>query len=168
MRKHKGFSLVELIIATIVVGVVASMAMAPVFGDLPEHKVKNDIITVEQALKIAKSEAAKTSDTVTADFALAASNNGEHGGLIQIKASDGVVLTSFSLNKSVLYNSGASTIANNQVRFDYRGQPIDSLGDVSGFTTAANTIAISFHDKHGIAATETLKVQPLTGNIKID
>lgn len=168
MFKRKGFTILELIIASVILGVVATMAISPVFGDLPEHKVNNDIITVEQALKMTKSEATKTSSLIITDFAQAASNNGDTGGLIQVKDSDGTVLRSFSMNKNVLYNSGASTIANNQVRFDYKGQPVDKFDGVRGFEESSNTISISFYNKQGAAATKSLEVQPVTGNIKIN
>ncbi|OGI00619.1 MAG: hypothetical protein A2Y25_04505 [Candidatus Melainabacteria bacterium GWF2_37_15] len=167
MNNKKGFSLLELMVTVVLIGIVSTLAISTVFRDLPAHQAKNGIITVEQALKTAKSIAAKISETVTVDFALASSNNGDKGGIIQLKDSTGAVITIFALNKNVQYNAGSSTIVNNKVIFDFRGQPVDATGDVSGFDTTCNTIAISYKD-NGVLASETIRVNPLTGSVDVD
>ncbi|HSA06464.1 MAG TPA: hypothetical protein P5556_04735 [Candidatus Gastranaerophilales bacterium] len=168
MKKYKAYTVVELIITAVVITVIASIAISPVLKDLPEHKVKNDIITIERSLKIGKSEATKTSGTVIVDFSQATTNNGENGGLIQIKDSEGTVLDSFFLTKNALFNPESSTIANNEVRFDFKGQPVDSAGSTDNFTTFSNTIVISYYKDGNPIASKSLKISPVTGSVEID
>ena len=168
MKNFPAFSLLELLITCVMIGVIATMAISPVLQDLPQHKVNNDIMTVEQALTIAKSLASKVSGTVIVDFSQATSNNGDNGGLIQIKDNNGTMLKSFSMNKNVLYNSGSSTIANNEVWFNFKGQPMDSSGSISGFTSSSNTIVISYCSGGNCIASDSLEINPLTGSIDIN
>lgn len=168
MSKNKGFSLLELIITSVIIVVVSTIAISPLMDDVPEQKVRNDIILVEQAIKRAKSIAVRTSETVTVDFSSATAAYNGQGGRILIKNSDGTVVEDYILDSNVFYNPEYSTIENNQIIFDYKGQPVDSSGTTSGFSTDSNTVIISAYQGERNTANKTLMVRPFTGTVEID
>ncbi len=90
---------------------------------------------MEQALKEARSNAIKKSCTVNADFSNAVGNNGQNGGIIEIKDPDGTVLDSVILSHNIYLNTASSTIQDNKVFFDYRGEPVDSSGVIDNIET---------------------------------
>jgi len=165
MKKHIGFTLFELLITVFVAGLISLLAMSSILSQIPNFKVKEDIKSVEQALKKARSSAIKKSCIINADFSKALNNNGENGGIIEITEADGTVLDSVTLSHNSLLNTSSSTIQNNIVAFDYRGQPLDSAGTVDGFNNTNNNITISYYDGTNPIFSESLTVLPMTGNI---
>ncbi len=162
MTIHKGFSLLELIIISVIIAVISTMAISGIMGDIPQHKIKNDLITVEQALKTAMSTAIKTSGTITADFNGAA--QGSSLGIIEIKNSDGNILDSFALNENIFYNPSDSSVENNMIKFDFKGRPVDSSGTTEGFDYAVNKVSISFYKNTTPVATGSIRIEPITAN----
>jgi len=150
-----GFTLFELLITVFIAGLISLLAISNVLSQIPNFKVKEDIKTVEQALKKARSSAIKK----------ALNNNGENGGIIEITEQDGTVLDSVTLNHNSLLNQSSSTIQNNIIAFDYRGQPLDSTGATDGFNNTNNGITISYYDGSDPKFSESLTILPITGNI---
>ena len=165
MKKTTGFTLLELLITILIIGLISSLAVSSVLTQIPNFKVKEDIKSVEQALKKARSIAIKKSCIINADFSKALNNNGEEGGVIEIKDTNGTVLDSVALNHNSLLNASLSTIQNNIVAFDYRGQPVDSNGLVDGFNATNNKITISYYDRSSPKFSRSLIILPMTGNI---
>ena len=160
-----GFTLFELLITVFIAGLISLLAISNVLSQIPNFKVKEDIKSVEQALKKARSSAIKKSCIINADFSKALNNNGENGGIIEITEQDGTVLDSVTLNHNSLLNQSSSTIQNNIVAFDYRGQPLDSTGATDGFNNTNNGITISYYDGSDPKFSESLTILPITGNI---
>lgn len=165
MKKTTGFTLLELLITILIIGLISSFAISSVLTQIPNFKVKEDIKSVEQALKKARSSAIKKSCIINADFSKAFSNNGEEGGIIEIKDTNGTLLDTVALSHNSLLNTSLSTIQNNIVSFDYRGQPVDSSGLVDGFNAANNKITISYYGGSTPKFSASLIVLPMTGNI---
>ncbi|OGH99919.1 MAG: hypothetical protein A2039_08770 [Candidatus Melainabacteria bacterium GWA2_34_9] len=165
MKKHIGFTLLELLITVFIAGLISLLAINSVLSQIPNFKVKEDIKTVEQVLKKARSNAIKKSCVINADFSKALNNNGENGGIIEITEQDGTVLDSVSLSRNSLLNPSSSTIQNNIVAFDYRGQPLDNTGVTDGFNNTNNRITISFYGGSTPKFSESLTILPITGNI---
>lgn len=165
MKSRKGYSLTELLTALVIIGVISTIATSNLLTNIHKHTVQNDIMQVEQAIKLARSNAVKTSSIIEADFTKATTNNGDDGGIIEIKKSDGAVLTSVALSKNVQLNSTGSTIANKKIIFDFRGQPIDSTGDTDGFTDSNNKVTISYYRNSSPVFSKSLSVKPMIGDI---
>ncbi len=168
MKKNTGYSLMELMITVALIGIVSALAISPLLQDVPQHKVNNDIILVNQAIRTAKSTAIRTSETTTIDFSSADSAYGSKGGRILVRDNSGAIIKDFILNNGVLYNSTASTIASNKVIFNFKGQPVDSTGSTAGFDSSNNTVAVSAYNGTSAVATRILTVNPLTGSVEIN
>jgi len=178
--KIKGITLIELLIVCVIMGIIGTMAASMVLKNLPAHEVAENIKTTGQALVRAKSLAVKESRVILADFSEASSNhNGDGsvitgtpeneskslGGKIEIKRSDGTVLDTYYLSYNNKLNNTGTTILNNQVRFDYLGEPVDGSNSTSGFTESHNTINISAYRAGSAKASKSLSVTPMTGSI---
>lgn len=166
MKQNNGFTLLELLITCIIIGIISLLSINSVMAQIPNFKVNEDIKNVEQVLKKTRSIAIKKSCTIKTDFSKAFNNNGtDIGGIIEIKDSNGNILDSISLNHNVYLNTASSTIQNNSVSFDYRGQPVDNAGSISNFNNTNNLITVSYYYGNIIKASKSLKVLPMTGNI---
>lgn len=165
MKIHSGFTLLELLVTFVILGIISLLAINGTIQQIPDFKVKEDVETVEQALKIARSTAIKKSCIIEADFSKASGNNGENGGIIEVKDQNGNIYESFVLNHNVYLNPSATTLENNVVDFDYRGTPIDNSGSAEGFDSSNNTVSISYYDGYNIKVSKNLKILPMTGNI---
>lgn len=68
MRKHQGFSLLEVVAAAALIGVIMTF-MAPsikgAFDKVADNKLRNDLVAVGQALQIYKAEHNVYPDTLT-------------------------------------------------------------------------------------------------------
>ena len=165
MKKNNGFTLLELLTSFVVIGLITSIAMSNALSQNPNLKVRADIKMAEQALKKARGIAIKKSCTIKADFSSALANNGNNGGIINIEDSNGNILDSVVLDRNVLFNANSSTLQNNYVSFDYRGEPVNSSGVVSGFNNTNNTVTISYYQGNSVKASKSVTVLPMTGNI---
>lgn len=165
MNKNTGFTLLELLITVLILGIISMLSISTVLSQVPGFKVKEDIKNVEQIIKKARSSAIKKSCTINADFSKALTNNGENGGIIEIKEQDGTVLDSVTLSHNILINTALTNIQNNNIAFDYRGQPLDNTGSSDGFDNTNNKVTISYYDGTTAKSTESLTVLPMTGNI---
>ncbi|OGI25417.1 MAG: hypothetical protein A2287_06685 [Candidatus Melainabacteria bacterium RIFOXYA12_FULL_32_12] len=169
MRKNskQAFTLLEVLITFVIAGIIALMAIPTLMGQIKDWQVKEDILKVEQAIKEARSNAITRSRTCLIDFSQASTSNGQDGGLVQVKQGNGTLISQFYLSKNVLYNSTSSTISSNVIRFDFRGQPVDSSGATSGFTTSTNQVTISYYKGSTALASKSTTVTPVTGYAKI-
>jgi len=164
-KKFKGFTLIELLICIGLIFILASISLPGLLSQIPEYKTKQDIKIVEQALKQGRSIAVKKSANITVDFTGALSNNGENGGIIALKDSNNNTLKTLALNKNVKINN-LSTVLNNKVVFDYRGQPLGEDGTLSSFDNSTNKVIISYFDGNIAKYSQTLTISPMTGSIE--
>lgn len=165
--KKTAFTLMELLVTIFVISVLSFVVLNNVLAQIPELKTQEDIKTLEQALKQARSSAIKISSTVKVDFSTAARRHESYrGGEIKIKKTDGTVISSIYLNENVLYNTSKSSIENSVVWFDFRGQPVDESGLTNEFTTNNNKITISYYDGDAVKASRSLRITPLTGALE--
>ncbi|MFH0703252.1 MAG: type II secretion system protein [bacterium] len=168
MKKNqkKAFTLLELLISLVIVGIVSLITIPNILTQIKVFQVKEDISNIEQVLKEARSTSINKSRSIYIDFSQANIHHGADGGLVQIKQNE-TVLSEFYLSDDVLYNVTRSTLSNNKMGFDYRGQPIKSSGSVEGFTENNNTITISYYKDADPLVSKSLTVNPITGNIEI-
>ncbi|EKE04148.1 MAG: hypothetical protein ACD_20C00101G0001 [uncultured bacterium] len=163
-RDYKqGFTMLEALITLVIIGVLSLIAVPSLMHQIKDWRVKEDSLIVEQAIKEARSNAITRSRTCLLDFSQAATHNGTNGGLVQVKQNDGTVISQFYLSDNVLYNNSASTISGDEIRFDFRGQPVDSSGATSGFTTSTNQVTISYYSGSTAIASKSITVTPVTG-----
>lgn len=161
-------TLLELLVTVTVIAVISSMAITPVFKEIPKWNAKESALIVKQALNIAQSKAMKTSQTVIVNFSGATSSVDGKGALIEIKDNNLNVISSYYLNQNVLYNPSISTIPDTEFRFNYMGEPVDSSGDINGIDEANNKIGISSYSSSSAKYSYTLTIAPITGLVSID
>ena len=163
----KAFTLLEVMITLLIAGIIALLAVPNILSLMKDFQVKEGLLELEQTVKQARNIAISKSRTVSIDFSQAGANHDTNGGLMQIKQKDGTVISQIYFNKNVLYNAGLSNIQQNQIIFNFNGQPVDSSGATSGFTTSNNKVTISYYSTSGsVLASKYLKVTPGTGNIE--
>lgn len=167
MRKNykEGFTFLEAIITVVIIGVIALMGIPALLDQLKDFQVKTDISKVQQAVKEARSSAITRSSICKVDFSQANVNHGDEGGLIQVKNNSGTVLSEIYLSRNVLYDSSSSTIENDILSFDFKGQPITSTGVPADFTQSNNTVTISYYKGSTPVASKSFRVIPVTGFI---
>ena len=144
------------------------MAVSSALSDIPQHRVNDALIDVEQIIKQAKSIAVRESRTIITDFSSATANHNDDGGLIQIKQTDNTVILSVYLYKNILFSAGGSTVDSSEIRFDYLGQPIDYTNDVSGISDSNNLITINYSKNGNTCCARSLRIEPVTGNIDFE
>jgi prepilin-type N-terminal cleavage/methylation domain-containing protein len=165
MKKNTfGYSLLELSVVTVIVGVTSAVAMSTVWQSIPTIEAKEGLRTVEQTLLLAKSTAIRLSQTIIVDLSQAKSNHNNNGGIIEIKNTAGTVINTYYLNKNVLIDNSSTT--GNYVLFDFRGQPVGSSGNTSAITSSNNTLVVTYNKGNGSLALKQLEISPVTGNIE--
>lgn len=168
-RDYKqGFTLLEVLITLVIIGVLSFIAVPSLMHQIKDWQVKEDVLKVEQAIKEARSNAITRSRTCFLDFSQASTHNGTNGGLVQVKQSDNTLISQSYLSDNVLYNSSASTIPSDEIRFDFRGQPVDNSGATTGFTTSTNQVTISYYSESTAIASRSISITPVTGYTTIN
>lgn len=161
----KGFTLLEVCIAVVLIGILSLMAMSDLWQSIPALESRQGIKQVQEILIAARNKAVKKSSTVIVDFSAASNAQNGKGGIIEIELPDGTVVESHYLNKNVLLNTSSTTVGTS-VRFNYRGQPVDSSGSASAVTDSNNNVAVSFYRNGTALYTKSLKIMPFTGQVK--
>ena len=167
MRKN-GLTLAELIVTCLVVSIMSTLAVSSAISDIPQHKVNDALIDIEQVINQAKSIAVRESRTIITDFSSATTNHNDNGGLIQIKQTDNTVILSVYLYKNILFSAGGSTVDSSEIRFDYLGQPVDDTNDINGISDSNNLITINYSKNGNIYCARSLRIEPVTGNIEFE
>ena len=166
MKNKKAFTLLEGLVTLTIISVMVLITIPNLLPLIKSFNVKANLLTLEQAVNETRSLAIKKSGTVYLDFAQATANNGDNGGLLEIKQNDGTLITQIYLEENILYNATGSTIDGNVVRFDFQRQPVDATGDPDGFTTGNNTVSIAFYSGGGNAlVSKSLTISPITGKV---
>lgn len=166
-KKFKAFNLSELVVTVAIIGIASTISVPKLFPMIKEFRVKENVLATEQAIKEARSIAIKKSSTIYIDFSKATSTTTSSGGLIEIKDdADDSVLKQIYLDEKTIYNATQSTIDNSVIYFDYKGRPVDSSGDLAGFSTSNNQVSISNSGSDKII--KSLTISPITGQIIID
>ncbi len=166
-NKNKAFTLLELLVTVMILGLLAMLSISNVLNTVPEFETDEDSKKVEQALRQARSIAIRESRNINADFSSAINNKGDNGGIITIEQADGTIIKSIVLSHNVLFNSSTSTISDNKVAFDYLGQPVDNTGEVTGFTEDNNLVTISFYKSNAPKYSKNILISPVTGNTRL-
>jgi prepilin-type N-terminal cleavage/methylation domain-containing protein len=159
--KQRGFTLTELLVTVVIIGVIAGIASVPLMQFFAKTKLKNDAIAVGQILQEAQNHARSKSVDVQVIFSSSS---------VTVEREDtSEELNSFQFSDGVKYdtsNSGLATIV-----FDFKGSPMGSTygDDATTFTNANGKIVICYTDNNGNCVTsKTLYVKPLTGAVRED
>ena len=153
-----GFTLLEVLICTLIIGIISLLAVPNILSQIKEFELEQDVSTVKQLIKESRSIAITRSRTIYIDFSQANINHSENGGLIQIKQNDGTVISQSYLSYNILYNTSTSTIQNQKIIFNFQGQPVDSTGSISGFTTSNNKITIGAYKNNNLVSSRSMSV----------
>lgn len=162
--KTKGFTLLEALIVCVIMGIIGTISIPQIIPYLSELSLNKNTLTLEQAVKEARSTALKKSRLIYIDFSQATTNHDDLGGLIQIKQNDGTVISQSYFDKDIVFDSASSTIENSKITFDYMGQPVGGSNLPENFTESKNKITV----KHtGSNLINSIKISPVTGATSI-
>jgi prepilin-type N-terminal cleavage/methylation domain-containing protein len=135
-KSNSGFTLIEMLVVVIIVGVIAAIAAPNFLGMLNQSRVKDGLAQVEGAIKEAQRQAMRKGQVCKIQF----TSNAEGDSVIQVHPDEtvsgttvsysGCLLTSRELPESVsfsLLNSGTLTVVNSSnernLAFSTKGNP---------------------------------------------
>lgn len=137
-KSNKGFTLVEMIAAVIIVGIIASLAGPNLLGMFNQTRVKDGLVQVEGAIREAQKLAQRRGQTCTIVFTTNASGT----SVVQpAPGFNGCLLNNRELPDSVFFsllNSGSLDLVDSsneiQLSFSSKGNP-----DVEGIMVISHT-----------------------------
>ena len=129
-KRDMGFTLVEMLAALIIVGILAAVAVPNLLGLLNNTRVKDGVGQVEGAIKEAQKSAIRRSRPCAIDFTTEGSGSNERSVVQSSPGFDGCLSSDRELPESVsfsLLNSGSlvpiNSLAPAQLRFSGKGNP---------------------------------------------
>lgn len=129
-KYHEGFTLVEMLAALVIVGIIASIAAPNFLGMLNQTRVKDALGQVEGAIKEAQKLAVRRGRPCRIDFTTTGTGSDERSVVSVATGFDGCLLNTRELPESVsfsLVNSGSLVLINSvapvQLDFSGRGNP---------------------------------------------
>ncbi len=157
MINTKGFTLIELVMVLILIGIIAVVAI-PMVGDMTATKAGAFVSKVQADIRYAQNLAMTRNQRARVTFRTAP--NGYDIALGGTPATDPATGTPFSITLNTGQYAGItiSTIgfSGNYVEFNTMGVPYDG----AGVLTAGKSITIA-----GGSITQTVTVQPQTGTV---
>jgi prepilin-type N-terminal cleavage/methylation domain-containing protein len=109
-KRNTGFTLIEMLVTFIIIGVIASIAAPNLLGLLNRNRVNSALEEVEGAIKEAQKQAIKTGKTCQIDI-----NDSSDSDNTDNAISGGCLLSTRSLNELVRFNA-------NVPNFDFSGK----------------------------------------------
>jgi len=100
-RKNSGFSMIELLISVIILGILAAIAVPSFREFIAGQRVKNASFDIMAILTLTRSEAIKRNSNVTAD---------SDGMYLTVTAQDGTVILRQEMPKDVTFTGGGAVI----------------------------------------------------------
>lgn len=161
MKKNIGFTLLELLVTIVVLGIVVLIASVPLLDFLARNKVKHNTIAVKQFLQEAQNYAKARSTEISVFFT---------DSQMTIETASGAQLNSLSFEENIKYDASSSGLTSDRLIYNFKGSPIiTSDAEPEDFQTDNGKITICYFGGDGDCNfSNTLFVNPLTGVVTTD
>lgn len=159
--KKQGFTMMELLVAIVIIAIILVIASNPLFAFLSQTKTKQNAISLEQLMLQARSTAKTRSENIdvlfSTDKAEAVNSNGE-------------VVNSVIFEDKIKYDATQSTISGNKITFNFQGSPLGADGEPSSFTEDSGKITICYYSEtnENCLYSKTITILPVTGIVKLN
>jgi len=154
-KQNDGFTLIEVVAVTVIIGIVGAIAVPNVLGQLNKSRISNGVAQIEGAFKEAQRQATSRRQSCTIQI-------GEVAGVVTIQNSVGNCLLEtreLDAGINVANNTGNATLA---IQFSAKG----NIGNTANYVPANTgnwTIAVSHDD---INSPKCLRIEGLFGDIQ--
>jgi prepilin-type N-terminal cleavage/methylation domain-containing protein len=161
IMKHKGFSLLELLVTLVIIGVVVGVASIPLLQFLSKQKLQQSAIVVGQVIQEAQNYARSRSTQSRVVFS-------DTTATIEVKNPELTFseVSQIQLDDNIAYDSTNSGLSNSTLYFSFKGAPLtDQTAEESDFTVQDGIIALCYYTGNptNCNRTMTIQVTPLTG-----
>ena len=158
--RNNGFTLMELMVTVLIIGVVVSISLMTSNGFIGKNKLNNAITSTKQLIQEAQSYAKTKSINMQVVF----SSNG-----VTVQSEDGDSYNQYDFEDNVFYSPDNSTIDSEILTFNFKGSPLGSDGEIGTFTNSVNSITLCYSgDSSTCKYDKTILVAPLTGATSIE
>lgn len=147
MKKNKGFTLAEMLITVLIIGIIAMLSIAPLMTFVAKTRLSHNAHIAAQIIQEAQNHARTKSKYI---YVLFSRSN------VKIPYSN---LISYDFESKVYYDSSGSTIPSSIVYFDYKGNTLNIGSTTNKIKICYGTSSCSIY--------KTLTITPVTGLVTI-
>jgi len=109
-KQNNGFTLIEMLVTVILIGVIAAIAAPNFLGLLNRNRVNASLDEIEGAIKEAQKQAMRTSKSCTIDIDDSSDSIQTDNGISGATTTPNCLLSNRILNDRIRFNSNATTV----------------------------------------------------------